>query len=79
MRGKKELPDLHAVLNELDDTAGGIVDGVAPTDIKFLFRVNQNGSKACPLTTVCSTHEWKKNQLMENEPRGDVRTGDKHP
>ena len=46
MRGKKELPDLHAVLNELDDTAGGIVDGVAPTDIKFLFRVNQNGSKA---------------------------------
>ena len=54
MRGKKELPDLHAVLNELDDTAGGIVDGVAPTDIKFLFRVNQNGSKACPLTTVHS-------------------------
>lgn len=46
MRCEKELPDLHAVLNELDDAAGGVVDGVAPTDVQLLFRVDQNGSKA---------------------------------
>ena len=37
VRREKELPDLHAVLNELDDTARGVVDGVAPTDIQLLF------------------------------------------
>ena len=46
MRGEEELPHLCAVLNELDDTAGGVVDGVAPTDIQFLRIVDQDESKA---------------------------------
>ena len=40
MRGEEELPHLCAVLNELDHTAGGVVDGVAPTDIQFLKFLN---------------------------------------
>ena len=46
MRGEEELPHLCAVLNELDDTAGGVVDGVAPPDIQFLRIVDQDESKA---------------------------------
>ena len=46
MCGEEELPHLCAVLNELDDTAGGVVDGVAPTDIQFLRIADDDESKA---------------------------------
>ena len=49
MRGEEELPHLCAVLNELYDTAGGVVDGVAPTDIQFLRIVDHDESNATHL------------------------------
>ena len=59
MRGEEELPHLCTILNKLDNTAGGVVDGVAPPDIQFLRIVDQDESKATNSICGMKKPRWR--------------------